>query len=157
MSVAFPDLKQADVEWHTFEWKTTHVQPWQPGLVVQTGDLIRPTVPNGFFFEVTTAGELAGREPNWNTIAAATTPDGSAVFTARTPAAASEPTILSCTYAMSPAGLVEDSVAIDNDRMETRIRIDATGADLGTYTITATMTDSSGEDHIRSASLTVVA
>ncbi len=156
MSVSFPDLKKADVEWHTFEWKTTHVQPWQPGLIVNTGDLVRPTVANGFFFECTTAGELGGREPAWNAIAAATTNDGSATFTARTPAAASEPTILTCTYAMTPTGLVEDSTAIDNDRLESRIRIDATGATAQTYTITATMTDSSGEDHIRSATLTVI-
>jgi hypothetical protein len=152
---SFPDLPKTDIEWHEFEWLNVLVQAWSPGLVVAAGDLIRPTVPNGFFYAANAGGQLGGREPAWNAQAGATTQNGSVTLTAQTPGTASEPTIASCTYAMTPSGLVEDDTQIDNDRMVTRIRIDATGADTGDYTITATMTDSTGEDHVRSATLTV--
>jgi hypothetical protein len=154
----FPDLRSGDIEWHEFEWLQTLVELWRPGGVYASGDLVRPSASSGFFYECTTAGMSAAREPNFARTSGVTTSDGSVVWTARTPAAASEPTISSCVYAFAPSGeLTQDDVAIDNNRMVTKIRIDATGAKLGDYEITATMTDSAGEDFIRKAMLRIIA
>lgn len=153
----FPDLHKTDIEWHEFYWLEALVQRYQPGAMYATNELIRPTFPNGFFYKATTPGQASGREPNWPRTAAATVNDGSVVWTAQTPAVSAEPTIASAAYVISPSGeLVESSTDEDNDRMVSRIRIDATGAKPGVYTILATMTDSAGEDYAITGQVRVI-
>lgn len=153
----FPDLNQADLAWHDFDWRDLLVEEWRPGKLYASGALVRPRAANGFFYECSTAGQSAARPPNFPRTASATVVDGSVTWTARTPAVASEPTIASCTYAFSPTGqLVEDDTAVDNAQMISRVRIDPTGAKPGDYIVTATMTDSSGEIFVQEARVRVV-
>ena len=54
---------------------------WRPGRQYQSGNYVRPRVPNGFEYQCTNVGQSASREPNWPTTVSDTVVDGSAVWT----------------------------------------------------------------------------
>ena len=56
---------------------------WAATTALTAGVLRRPTVANGYRYEVTTAGTTSGSEPTWTTTIGGTVTDGSAVFTCR--------------------------------------------------------------------------
>lgn len=60
----------------------TYVLPtWAASTAYSLGDSIIPTSPNGYRYEVTTAGTSNSSEPTWGTILNGTTSDGSVVWT----------------------------------------------------------------------------
>ncbi len=56
---------------------------WAATTAQSLGDFIRPVVPNGFVYEVTTAGTTGGTEPTWPTTPGNTVVNGSVTFTTR--------------------------------------------------------------------------
>lgn len=57
---------------------------WTASTARTLGQLIVPTVDNGYYYECTTAGTTSGTEPApWSTVVGATVTNGSAVFTVR--------------------------------------------------------------------------
>ena len=56
---------------------------WAATTALTLGVYRRPTVSNGYRYEVTTAGTTAGTEPTWPTTIGVTVTDGTAVFTCR--------------------------------------------------------------------------
>jgi len=68
---------------------------WVASTAYAVGSAVRPTVRNGFAYEVTTAGSTAATEPTWPTTAGATVVNGGVTFTCRVNRAL-------CTAAMAP-------------------------------------------------------
>lgn len=69
-----------------FKWTPACSNLWTAGEVYGLTERVRPTSPNGFEYECTTAGQSSGRkEPNWKGAAAVglTIDDGSVVWTCR--------------------------------------------------------------------------
>lgn len=63
------------------------VSPWQPGQLTTVGQVVAPTLPNGFVFEATVApsGARTGTaEPSWPLVAGNTVSDGAVTWTAVT-------------------------------------------------------------------------
>jgi hypothetical protein len=56
---------------------------WTVTTALALGVFIRPVVPNGFIYEVTTAGTTGGSEPTWPLISGNTVVNGSVTFTTR--------------------------------------------------------------------------
>ena len=56
---------------------------WQAGLGYILGDAARPTIRNGYAYEVTTAGTSGASEPAWPTVIGATVVDGGVTWTCR--------------------------------------------------------------------------
>lgn len=152
----FGELRRSDPEWFEFAWEARVVQRWRAGELIQAGAFRRPSVPNGYYYECTGAGQTAGREPAWPRTASATVTDGSVEWTARAVATATVPTVASCTYSIEPAGITEASDEIIAAEQVSRVRLDAGSADLGDYLILATMTDTAGEEHTARARIRVV-
>lgn len=54
---------------------------WEGTTAYVLGDTVIPTTPNGFRYEVTTAGITAGTEPSWPTSIGSTVADGGVIWT----------------------------------------------------------------------------
>jgi len=55
---------------------------WQATYVYGLGDICEPTVPNGYYYVITTGGTSGGAEPSpWGTTVGGTTADNTAVWT----------------------------------------------------------------------------
>jgi hypothetical protein len=55
---------------------------WTASTAYLVGDVVKPTTPNGFIYECTTAGTSGGTQPTWATTAGATVNDGTAQWVA---------------------------------------------------------------------------
>lgn len=58
--------------------------PWAAGVSLQVGDVIHPSTPNGYIFEVNTAGVTGNVEPTWPTSAGSNVPDNTVAYTSIT-------------------------------------------------------------------------
>jgi NADH:ubiquinone oxidoreductase subunit len=70
----------------TLPFATITYWPSNSGTVLRTftkGEKIFPTIPNGYFYEVTNPGSYQGPEPNWPTILGDSITLGSLIFTCR--------------------------------------------------------------------------
>jgi len=60
----------------------TYIEPiWQASTVYTLGQSVIPTSPNGYRYEITTAGTSSTTQPTWGIILNGTTSDGTAVWT----------------------------------------------------------------------------
>lgn len=101
--------------------------------------------PNGFEYEVTTAGQTGSREPIWPTTIAATVTSGSVTFTCRAISNSSlTKTISSSTWSV-PTGITadDDSTVTSNGEQKTAVFLEATAA-VTKEGITNTVTFSDG-------------
>lgn len=64
------------------------VQLWTASVALSLGVFVTATIPNGYQYEVTTAGTTGATEPTWPTTAGATVVNGTVTFTTRVAAAA---------------------------------------------------------------------
>lgn len=71
-----------DIRHHYLDDVTT-LTAWAGTTALSLGAVRRPTVSNGYRYEVTTAGTTAGVEPTWPTTIGATVVDGTVTFTCR--------------------------------------------------------------------------
>lgn len=155
--MALDPLRKTDPDWFTFDWLERLVPEWRPNTHYSDGQVVRPIVPCGAYLVCSTAGLSAARL-NAVPAAGSTLADGKGlVWTVTVPSGASVPKPASAVYATNPSGIVELSSDLDADRMITRVRLDAGAADVGDYTLTATMTDTAGEEHVASSALEVIA
>lgn len=69
------------VENYGIDWAGWIASYWQRGQLVTTAAVIRPSIPNGYQFPCTVAGQTGGAEPLWPTAVGATVLDGSAQWT----------------------------------------------------------------------------
>lgn len=150
----FSPLRKSDPDWFEFAWLDALINEWVPGEIVAVGTLRRPLVPFGYMLKCTVAGQTGPRERAWPT--SGTIKDGSVTWQVVQWAAPDLPSIASCTYAIQPSGVTVLSEAIDSTLLSTRIRLDAASAEVGEYTITATMIDGSGEQYVASENFEVI-
>jgi hypothetical protein len=150
----FSPLRRTDPDFFEFEWRDVIVGAWTAGRAQALLDVVRPTVPMGFYAECTTAGMAAASEPRWPTTAGATVTDGSVVWTMRAPSSVTLPTITAHTYVITPAGITQSSPTISGSQTSTKL--DAVNADLGLYTVHAEIT-AGGEDYSLEEQLVVIA
>lgn len=92
-----------------------------------TSDYVRPTTPNGFAYQCTTAGTTGSREPRWPTTLAQTVVDGSVTWTC---VAASTNGINAVT---SPSATPDTGLTVSNVAASESTKITATyaGGSLG--------------------------
>lgn len=154
----FSPLRQSDPDWFEFDWLEHLTDNWgPPGRRFSQGDVIAPSVPMGYYAECTSVIGMCGRkEPGWPEEDAATVVDGSITWTMRAPGTVTLPVVASCTYTITPSGISQDDTAVDVEEGVSKVRLDASAADLGTYKIVANMTDSQGEEHTQVQYVTVV-
>jgi len=57
-------------------WQASTAYSVRQDHEAESGDIIRPSSDNGYFFECITAGTSGGSEPSWNTTVGGTTVDG---------------------------------------------------------------------------------
>ncbi len=62
-------------------WQASASYTASPVTDKRVGSIVKPTVPNSFYYICTTSGTAGVSEPIWNTILGGTTNSGSAVFT----------------------------------------------------------------------------
>lgn len=136
-------IRRSDPEVVEFDWTVRLVAPWVAGRMVALGEVVFPLVLNGFFLECSQAGMTAAREPAWPSVAEAIVQDGSAQWTLKAPSSVSLPAIASAAYTITPAGITQSDA--ETDGLRTRVKLDASGADLGTHTIVAEI-EVNGED-----------
>lgn len=91
---------------------TMCVIPWRPNEAQSAAEFIRPTVPNGFSYECTTAGTTGTKEPRWPTTISATVTDGSVTWTCRAASGSGVNAITSPTATSDPTGLTIASVSV---------------------------------------------
>lgn len=68
----------------TATWTNVGAMPaaaWSAGATARLGQLVRPTIRNGYMYQCTTAGTTGGGEPTWGTTYASTTSDNGVVWT----------------------------------------------------------------------------
>ena len=63
--------------------KDSTATAWAATTVLTAGAIRRPTVANGYLYEVTTGGTTAGTQPSWPTTVGATVVNGTVTFTCR--------------------------------------------------------------------------
>lgn len=76
------EYNNGDVRHHYID-DASALTAWAATTALALGVLRRPTVSNGFRYEVTTAGTTSGTEPTWPTTIGTTVTDGTVVFTCR--------------------------------------------------------------------------
>lgn len=57
---------------------------WTASTVQYSGDIVRPLIPNGYYYECTVAGTTDTTEPTWPTTPNATVTDNTVTWTCRT-------------------------------------------------------------------------
>jgi hypothetical protein len=146
-------LRRSDPDVFVFRWLDVLAAEWQGGAAYEAADIVRPSIPMGFYAECTTAGQTAAREPRWRAEASATVLDGSVVWTMRAPSSVTLPTITAATYTITPAGITQSGAAISGS--VTTVKLDASAASLGTYKVVAEIT-AGGEDYSLEADIEVI-
>lgn len=115
---------------------------WRYGSEYDSGDYVRPSLPNGYEYECTTAGQTGSKEPRWPRTVGGTVTDGSAIWTARAFGTNGTDTISSVSVSGS-SGITVGAVATDGTKVSYTI---SGGEDGSRYTISCEVTSSSGEN-----------
>lgn len=74
--------KQLGTTGKTRNVKSVSTTPWSATATLSLGNIIAPTVPNGFVYEVTNAGTTGSIEPEWLKTEGLLNDDGTVQFTA---------------------------------------------------------------------------
>jgi hypothetical protein len=144
------DPKDPDVEaTYSIDWSRELVTEAKRDQDFTLGAFARPHLGTGFYYEATTAGRTAARYPRWPRSAGETVNDGSVVWTARAPSAATLPSVASATWTV-PDGITLESQS--EDGFFTHVTLSG-GTDGESYELTCRMTDSNGV--IREQSITI--
>jgi hypothetical protein len=149
----FSPLRRSDPDFFEFEWFKVLVAPRYGDYLYTQGQIVRPPAGIGLYAECTTAGLSGAAEPAWPTTAGGTVTDGTVIWTMKTPAQVTLPTITAATYTVTPAGITQSGAAITGTR--TKVKLDATNANLGSYRVVAEIT-AGGEDYSISEHIAVV-
>ena len=114
---------------------------WRSGRVHGLADYVRPSVPNGFEYECTAAGQTGAREPRWPVTVAGTITDGSVEWTARAYSTNGSDTIASVAGS-ADTGLTIASVTYDG----TEVTFTLSGGTVGEwYIVSIEVTTTQGE------------
>lgn len=156
----FSPLLQADPEWFEFEWQDMLAPPWRAGELVEVGAVRRPHVATGYYLVCTTAGECNYRHPYVPNVSGqegeSVEDGGSVTWELTLPSSANVPTVASAEYTSDPEGITVDDDEVVAATAKSRVRLDASAVEPGCYIITATMTDSTGEEHTARAKVQVI-
>ena len=126
------------------DWSQWLANPWIAGESIATSFVIRPTIPNGFQYICSTAGESAENEPAWPAVVGATVSDGSVVWTCEAIDTTSLSTTVSSALWTATAGILVVGPSVAGQI--TTALLDATGAVAGTdYVVNCAATFADGE------------
>lgn len=147
----FDPLRRTDPDFFEFEWRELIVAQRRGGRAYSIADVVRPLRATGFYAVCSTAGQSAAKEPVWAATEGITVQDGSVTWTMQ--AAPTLPTISAVTYTLDPATVTSGSPTTSGTR--TRVKFDASAAEIGTYQCLAEIT-AGGEDYSTLATFDVV-
>lgn len=126
------------------DWSEWLANRWSRGSAVLLGFTVRPSVPNGYEFVCTTAGESGFAEPPWPARLGATIRDGSVVWTCQGMANDSLKNTLSSAVWTAPAGIAASSATVLGQI--SAVMLDTSAATAGVdYMVENTATMSDGE------------
>lgn len=83
---------------------------------VSINEFARPSIPNGFSYECTTAGTTGSREPLFPTILGNTVADGSVIWTCRAAGSNAINAVSSPSAVSDPTGMTIGSISVVEDR-----------------------------------------
>ena len=146
--------RPADKRTYTFTFDRALEELWRPGAEYGLAEYVRPTVPNGFEYECTNAGQSDQSEPDWPVAIAGTIDDGSVEWTARDFDTNASDTIN--TYVVTvPAGLTNDADVLLGTA--TGITVKLSGGTLGqSYDVEVEATTVAGEVVTETVRLTII-
>lgn len=147
----FDSLRRTDPDFFEFEWRELIVSQRYGGRTYSVSDIVRPLRPNGFYAVCSVAGQVAAKEPVWAATEGITVQDGSVTWAMQ--AAPTLPTISAVTYTFDPPTVTSSSPTTIGTR--TRVKFDASAAEIGTYQCLAEIT-ANGEDYSTLATFEVV-
>lgn len=131
-----------EIPWWSYLGRT-----WRPGERFIAATFVRPTRPNGFEYECTTAGQTAYREPQqWPTTVGAMLIDGSVTWTCRAIGNSAVDTI-SISVWTADVGLTLAGQQVNATKQLTSVRISA-GLAGQDYTVENEVTTASGDEYI---------
>lgn len=111
------------------DWEDWLALRWQPGTLVSQGQVVRPTISNGYEFLCVTAGETGSVEPGWPPFLGSTVLDGSAQWQCQALASDSlETTIADINWTADPALSLSGNVLAAQTSI---ITVDSTNAVAG--------------------------
>jgi|SRR5882672_6320278 len=127
---------------------------WRPGERFVTTTYVRPSRPNGFEYECTTAGQTGAREPTWPTTVALTVTDGSVIWTCRAIGNNAVDTISGNGNWVGETGITVANPQTDAIKQLSSARVSA-GTAGQTYFITCTIVTTGGDTYIFTLKLSV--
>jgi hypothetical protein len=137
-----------------FEFARVLEYLWLPGQEYSVGDYVRPTVPNGFNYECTNAGQSDNEEPDWSTTLTSprtTLTDGSVVW-AVTDFGTSSTDTISTKSVTADTGLSATAAAQDGTKITSRI----TGGTAGnSYDVVCKIVTAAGDTYEATRIVTV--
>jgi hypothetical protein len=135
--------------WYGIVWTDWLANRWECNTAASAGQVIRPSIANGFQYICTTAGQTSSQEPSWPSYVGGSVLDGSAVWTAQLIDNTSlEDTLSTCTWSAADPAIALSSGQIAPGQI-TFVQIDTTNAVAGTdYDVTNTIDTSGGQQKI---------
>lgn len=139
--------RPGEVLWYGIDWEDWLANRWEPNSAADLGLSIRPTLPNGYEFICTAAGDTGAFEPTWPNFQGAVVMDGSAVWTALPVSIASLEDGIDSTDTSQPDLIGVNSNQVQDNR--SYLRVDTTRAVSGTnYDVLITVDTTGGQQKI---------
>lgn len=89
---------------------------WTPNEKVSLGEFARPRLPNGFSYEVMSAGTTGSKEPFWPKTLGETVTDGSVTWACRAAGSNGINAVTSPSCTSDPTGMTIASISLEEDR-----------------------------------------
>lgn len=139
--------RPGEVLWYGIDWEDWLANRWEPNSAADLGLSIRPSLPNGYEFICTAAGDTGAFEPTWPNFQGAVVVDGSAVWTALPVSIASLEDGIDSTDASAQQAIGLDSNQVADNR--SYLRVDTTQATAGVnYDVLITVDTTGGQQKI---------
>ncbi len=137
---------------YKFDFARALEQVWNPGFPYSLTQYVRPSIPNGFEYECTDAGQTDQQEPDWPRQIGETIEDGTVTWTARDFGVNASDTIVTREIEVD-TGLTLIGSSLDGS---TRVTVTVEGGSKGqSYMVTCKVTTAAAEEYTEELLLTV--